>query len=118
MNKNNPLENLKEKLKIKPKVDPIKLYEITIPTKQEEVTLKKVKIVDERKKEPKFDIEKIREQMKEKRLTKVIEKDVRSSIPIEKNVKETQLPTKKKSAKSFKIFTGKNHSYKNKIKRS
>ena len=105
MNKNNPLENLKEKLKIKPKVYAVELYEITIPTKQEEINLKKVKIIDERKKEPKFDMEKIREQMKEKRLTKVIEKDIALTVPIEKNIKDSQLPTKKKTAKTFKKLT-------------
>ena len=75
MSKINPLEKLKDKLKIKPKVEPLKLYEITLPTKREDVELKKVKIVDERKKSLQIDADKLREQLKENRLTKVVEKD-------------------------------------------
>ena len=78
MSKINPLEKLKDKLKIKPKVEPLKLYDITLPgkpTKQEDVELKKVKIVDERKKTSKIDMDKLREQLRENRLTKVVEKD-------------------------------------------
>lgn len=79
MSKINPLEKLKDKLKIKPKVEPLKLYDITLPgkpTKQEDVELKKVKIVDERKKNSQIDMDKLREQLKENRLTKVVEKDI------------------------------------------
>jgi hypothetical protein len=98
----NPLEKLKEKLKVKPKVDELKLYEIRLPTKQQEVELKKVKIIDERKKSQQIDMDKLREQLKENRITKVVEKafpssSVREKVKSLEKEKETPTPTTKKT---------------------
>ena len=68
----NPLEKLKNKLKVKPNVEEqVKQVEIVLPTKAEPVELRKVKIVDERKKEGSFNMAELTEQLKEHKLSKV-----------------------------------------------
>ena len=68
----NPLEKLKNKLKVKPNVEEqVKQVEIVLPTKAEPVELRKVKIVDERNKEGSFDMAELTEQLKEHKLSKV-----------------------------------------------
>jgi hypothetical protein len=68
----NPLEKLKNKLKVKPNVEEqVKQVEIVLPTKAEPVELRKVKIVDERNKEGSFNMAQLTEQLKEHKLSKV-----------------------------------------------
>ena len=86
----NPLEKLKNKLKVKPNVEEqVKQVEIILPTKAEPVKLKQVKIVDERKKDDSFDMAKLTEQLKEHHLSKVSTRVV-SEEPIKPMKKTTK----------------------------
>ena len=68
----NPLEKLKNKLKVKPNVEEqVKQVEIVLPTKAEPLELRKVKIVDERNKDSSFDMAQLTEQLKEYKLSRV-----------------------------------------------
>jgi hypothetical protein len=87
----NPLEKLKNKLKVKPNVEEqVKQVEIILPTKAEPVKLKQVKIVDERKKDDSFDMAKLTEQLKEHHLSKVS-----TRVVSEEPIKPIKKPTKK-----------------------
>ena len=96
----NPLERLKNKLRLKPTIEPQQEVNIIIPiaNKPEKIELDKMTIVDKRTQG--YDIENLRKKLDEKKLKKVI---MTPYLEKEKIVEPIELPIpKKKVAKSLK----------------
>ena len=73
----NPLEKIKEKLKLKPIVKSAEPVEVIIPvaSKKQDVKIHNITFIDERKKNKGFDITELSQQLESRKLSKVVTKD-------------------------------------------
>ena len=93
----NPLEKIKEKLKLKPIVKSVEPVEVIIPvaSKKQDVKIHNITFIDERKKNKDFDITELSQQLESRKLSKVVTKDtVKLSEP------QVAPPTEKKAPAS------------------
>ena len=96
----NPLEKIKEKLKLKPIVKSAEPVEVIIPvaSKKQDVKIHNITFIDERKKNKDFDITELSQQLESRKLSKVVTKDtVKLSEP------QVALPTEKKAPVTKKV---------------
>jgi hypothetical protein len=96
----NPLEKIKEKLKLKPIVKSAEPVEVIIPvaSKKQDVKIHNITFIDERKKNKDFDITELSQQLESRKLSKVVTKDtVKLSEP------QVALPTEKKAPITKKV---------------
>jgi hypothetical protein len=85
----NPLELLKEKLRVKPIIEEKQKVSVAIPIANapETVEISKIKIIDERDKETNFSRKELLERLKENKITAVsIKPTLKSEIPFEKAI--------------------------------
>jgi hypothetical protein len=96
----NPLETLKEKLRVKPNIDEKQMKQvdvvIPIPSKPEEIKLNRTTIVDERGKEDNnFSIADLSKRLEERKMTKVsIKPSLQLSAPVEHPKQPEKRPVK------------------------
>jgi hypothetical protein len=96
----NPLEKIKEKLKLKPIVKSAEPVEVIIPvaSKKQDVKIHNITFIDERKKNKDFDINELSQQLESRKLNKVVTKDtVKLSEP------QVAPPTEKKAPATKKV---------------
>jgi hypothetical protein len=96
----NPLEKIKEKLKLKPIVKSAEPVEVIIPvaSKKQDVKIHNITFIDERKKNKDFDITELSQQLESRKLSKVVTKDtVKLSEP------QVAPPTEKKAPATKKV---------------
>ena len=94
----NPLEKIKEKLKLKPIVKSVEPVEVIIPvaSKKQDVKIHNITFIDERKKNKDFDITELSQQLESRKLNKVVTKDtVKLSEPQVAPPTEKKAPTSK-----------------------
>jgi hypothetical protein len=93
----NPLEKIKEKLKLKPIVKSAEPVEVIIPvaSKKQDVKIHNITFIDERKKNKDFDITELSQQLESRKLNKVVTKDT-----VKLSEQPTAISTEKKAPAS------------------
>ena len=103
----NPLELLKDKLRVKPIIEEHEMVPILVPnaTTQEKVEISKVTFVDERNKDTGFSRKELEKRLKENRMATVLLKPtIKASVKSEtEKEQETPIIEKKKAKKISKI---------------